>query len=224
MDIAAPHQPFMLRDYRSRFDSSDFSTLAASPLWSLVMSSLPPEQVVAVQKASIDTTFGLLNKIFEGVEKLAELNVQAVKSSLAENQEILLKAVSAGEPHALFAQQASHAQPAIEKTQSYWRRVYEITSGTQAEIAAVAEAQLKQYQQDALAFVDSLANKAPAGSETAVAAWKTLITTASETANTTYEAARKAAKQAVETAESTVASGSDKRTRQLAAPVEANEK
>jgi phasin family protein len=99
------------------------------------------------------------------------LNVQAVKSSLAQNQEIFVKAFSAGEPHALFAQQASHAQPSIEKARSYWRHVYEIISSTQAEFAAVAEAQLKQYQQDALAFVDSLAKKAPAGSETAVVNW-----------------------------------------------------
>jgi phasin family protein len=191
------------------------------------MSSLPPEQIVAAQKSGVDTTFGLLTKSFDGIEKLAELNVQAVKSSLAENQEILLKAFSAGEPHALFAQQASHAQPAIEKAQSYWRHVYEIISSTQAEFAVVAEAQLTQYQQDALAFVDSLAKKAPAGSEAAVAAWKTFITMASETANTTYEAAKKAAKQAVETTESnisTVASASSKRTRQLVAPVEANGK
>ncbi|MFL9906848.1 TIGR01841 family phasin [Paraburkholderia sp. RL17-337-BIB-A] len=182
------------------------------------MSSLPPEQIVAAQKAGADTTFGFLTKAFDGVEKLAELNVQAVKSSLAENQEILVKTFSAGEPHALFAQQASHAQPAIEKAQSYWRHVYEIISSTQAEFAAVAEAQLKQYQQGALAFVDSLAKKAPAGSENAVAAWKTFITTANETTNTTYEAAKKAAKQVVETAESnisTVASASAKRTRQL---------
>ncbi|NPT55434.1 TIGR01841 family phasin [Paraburkholderia elongata] len=191
------------------------------------MSSLAPEQLAAAQKTSVGTTFVILNKAFDGIEKLAELNVQAVKSSLAENQEILVKAFSGGEPHALFAQQASHAQPTIEKAQSYWRHVCEIISSTQAEFAAVAEAQLKQSQQDALAFVDSLAKKAPAGSETAVAAWKTFITTANETANTTYEAAKKAAKQAVETAESnisTVASASAKRTRLLAAPVEANEK
>jgi phasin family protein len=191
------------------------------------MNSLPPEQVVAAQKAGVETTFGFLAKSFDGFERLAELNVQAVKSGLAENHEVFVNAFSAGEPHALFSQQASHAQPAIEKAQSYWRRVYEIIASTQAEFRAVAEAQLKQYQQDALAFVDSLAKKAPAGSETAVAAWKTFITTASETANTTYEAARKAAKQAVETAESnisTMASASAKRPRQLAAPVEAAEK
>jgi phasin family protein len=137
----------------------------------LVMSSLAPEQLAAAQKTSVGTTFVILNKAFNGIEKLAELNVQTVKSSLAENQEIFVKAFSAGEPHALFAQQASHAQPAIEKAQSYWRHVYEIISSTQAEFAAVAEAQLKQYQQDALAFVDSLAKKAPAGSETAVVNW-----------------------------------------------------
>ncbi|MGF6923118.1 TIGR01841 family phasin [Paraburkholderia sp. 40] len=191
------------------------------------MSSIPPEQIVAAQKAGVATTFGILTKSFGAVEKLVELNMQAVKSSLAENQENLVKAFSAGAPQEFFAQQAGQAQPAIEKAQSYCRHVYEIISSTQAEFAAVAEAQIRQFQHDAQAFVDSVAKSAPAGSENAVAAWKTFITTASETANTTYEAARKAAKQAVETAESNIsaaASTSVKRTRQLAAPVETSEK
>jgi phasin family protein len=191
------------------------------------MNSLNPEQIVAEQKAGVDTTFALLTKTFNAIEKLAELNVQAVKSSLAENQEILVRAFSAGAPQALFAQQANQAQPAIEKAQSYWRHIYEIISSTQAEFAAVAEAQFKQCQRDAQGFVENFAKNAPAGSETAVTAWKTFITTVSETANTAYETATKAAKQAVETAESNIgatASSSVKRTRQLAAPVETSEK
>ena len=159
------------------------------------MTSIPLEQIVAAQKAGVDTTFGLLNKSFDAVEKLVELNAQAVKTSLAENQEILVKAFSAGAPQAFFAHQASQAQPAIEKAQSYWRHVHEIISSTQAEFAAVAEAQIRQFQHDAQAFADSIAKNAPAGSENAVAAWKTFMTTASETANTTYEVAKKAAKQ-----------------------------
>ncbi|TDN68856.1 TIGR01841 family phasin [Paraburkholderia sp. BL10I2N1] len=191
------------------------------------MSSLTPEQIVAAQKAGVDTTFGLLNKAFAGVVKLVELNMQAAKSTLAENQEILAKGFSAGAPQALFTQQGSQVQPAIEKAQSYWRLVYEITSGTQAEFAAVAEAQLKQYQLDAQIFVDSLVKNAPAGSETAVAALKTFITTTSATANKAYETARKAARQAVELAENNInaaSPASTKRTRQLPAPVEAAEK
>ena len=189
------------------------------------MSSLAPEKLLSVQKTGIETTFAFLNKSFDGIEKLAELNVQAVKSTLAENQEILAKALLAKEPHELFSQQTSQAQPAIEKAQSYWRHVYEILSSTQAEFAALTEAQLKQRQNDAQAFIDSLAKNAPAGSEAAVAAWKTFITAASQTANTAYETATKATKQAVETAESNLnAASSAKRTRQAVVPGESVEK
>jgi len=188
------------------------------------MNSLAPEQLVAAQKAGVETTFALLNKSFEGIEKLAGLNVQAVKSSLAENQEIVVKALSAKEPHELFSLQTGQAQPAVEKAQSYWRHVHEILSSTHAEFAALAEAQFRLLQNDAQAFIDGLAKNVPAGSETAVTAWKTFITTASQTANSAYETAAKAAKQAVETVESNLdAASSAKRTRQVV-PVEPVEK
>src|SRR5260370_31207749 len=106
----------------------------------------------------------------------------------------------------MLSQQTSQAQLAIEKAQSYWRHVYEIISGTQTEFAALVEAKFKQRQNDAQAFIDSLAKDAPAGSETAVAAWKTFITTASQTANTAYETATKAAKQAVQAVETNLKS------------------
>ncbi|SEB95672.1 phasin family protein [Burkholderia sp. WP9] len=189
------------------------------------MNSLNPEQLVAAQKAGVETTFVFLNKAFEGVEKLAGLNVQAVKSTLAENQEIIVKALSAREPRELFSQQTSQAQPALEKAQSYWRHVYEILSSTQAEFAALAEAQCKQFQSDAQTFIDGLAKNAPAASETAVTAWKTFITTASQTANSAYETAAKAAKQAVENAGSDLdGASSARRSRQAVVPVEPAEK
>ncbi|MFI4928908.1 MAG: phasin family protein, partial [Burkholderiales bacterium] len=34
------------------------------------------EQVVAANKANVETLFGLTNKAFEGVERLVELNLQ----------------------------------------------------------------------------------------------------------------------------------------------------
>jgi len=189
------------------------------------MSSPTTEQLVSAQKVGVETTFVFLNKAFEGFEKLVELNVQAVKSSLAENQEFVFKALSAREPHELFSQQTGQAQPVVEKAQSYWHRVYEILSSTQAEFTALAEAKYKQLQSEAQALVDGLAKNAPAGSETAVAAWKTFITTASQTANSAYETAAKAAKQVVETAESNVNSGSvAKRSRQAVVSVEPVEK
>jgi len=187
------------------------------------MSSLAPEQLVAVQKASFETMFGLLTKALEGAEKLVKLNMQTVKSTFAENQEITAKAFSAKDPQELFALLASQVQPAVEKAQSYWRHVYEIMSSSQAEFAATAEVQLKQQQHDAQAFVDSLAKNAPAGTEAVWSAWKSAL----ETASSAYGAAKEAAEQVVEIAESNVSaasSASSRSTKRAIGQVEGAEK
>ena len=51
------------------------------------MSSLTPKQIFAAQKAGVEMTFAVLSEAMDGLGKLVELNVQAVKSMLAENQE-----------------------------------------------------------------------------------------------------------------------------------------
>ena len=186
------------------------------------MSSLAPEQLVAAQKVGFETISGLLAKGFEGIEKLVELNLQVVKSTQVENQEFLTKALSAKQPQELYALQTSYTQSVTDKVQSYGRNVCQIISSNQAEFAAAAEAQGKQYQHDVQALVDKLAQNAPAGSEAAVGVWNAFVKTASET----YEAAKNATKQAVETAESNVgaaSSASARRTRQAVVPGDAVE-
>ncbi|WNC93487.1 TIGR01841 family phasin [Paraburkholderia sp. FT54] len=159
------------------------------------MSTLIPQQLVAAQQSGLDTFFGLANKAFEGFEKLVALNLQVSKAVLAENQAILAKALSSSNPGELFALQASLSQPAAEKLVAYGRHVHEIVSGVQSEISAVATAQGQQFQRDAQGFVENLQKNAPAGSESAVAAWNSVLSAA----NATYESANKAAKQFVST-------------------------
>jgi phasin family protein len=103
----------------------------------LAMNSLVPEQLVTAQKAGVESILGFLMKSFEGVEKLVELNLQVVKATLAESQEIVVKAFSTKDLPELFALQSSLAKPVAEKVQSYWRHVYEIPSSTQGGFAAV---------------------------------------------------------------------------------------
>lgn len=155
------------------------------------------EQVIAAQKANVETLFGLTNKAFEGVEQLVELNLQAAKaviSEIAENTHALLSVKDAQEWLAL---QASILQPSAEKVAAYGRRVYEIASATQAEVSKVAEAQIAQAQQQFASSVESAMKNAPAGSENAVA----LVKSAMAAANNAYESATKAAKQAADVAE-----------------------
>jgi len=162
------------------------------------MTLLTPEQLIAAQKANFEALFSLTNKAFEGVEKLVELNLQVVKSTLAENQENVQRALSAKDPQEFLALQATFTQPITEKVLAYNRHLYEIASATQSEFARAAEAQYEEQNRKVQALVENVAKNAPAGSETAVAIMKSAITAA----NTTCETVHKAAKQAVEIAES----------------------
>lgn len=159
------------------------------------MSTLTPQQLVAAQQAGLETLFGLTNKAFEGFEKLVVLNLQVGKATLAENQEILTKALSVSNPSELFALPASLSRPVAEKVAAYGRQVHEIVSGVQSGFSAAATTQVQQFQRDAQGFVENLTKNAPAGSESAVAAWNSAFSAA----NATYESANKAAQQFVST-------------------------
>jgi phasin family protein len=160
------------------------------------MTLLTPEQLAAAQKANLETLFGLTTKAFEGVEKLVELNLQVVKSTLAEGQE---RALSVKDAQDFLALNSSLTQPAAEKALSYGRQVFEIASATHAEFVRAAQEQFGEQQRKVQAFVENVAKNAP-GSEIAVAVLKSGITAA----NTAYEMAQKASKQAVEVVESNV--------------------
>jgi phasin family protein len=158
--------------------------------------SFTPEQVAAAQKANLETLFGLTTKAFEGMEKLVELNMQVVKTTLAENVEHAKRTLTARDAQELVALQVSLIQPVAEKAVAYSRHVYEIAADTQSEFTRVAEAQLAESSRNVQSLADFTI--APAGSESTVAIVKSAISAA----NNAYESVQKATKQAVEIAES----------------------
>ena len=159
--------------------------------------SFTVEQMLAAQKANVETLFGLTNKAFEGVEKLVELNLQVAKTSLTEAAETTKAAMSVKDAQELLALQASLLQPAAEKAAAYSRHLYDIVAGTNAEVTKAAEATVADAQKKVLTLVDTAVKNAPAGTENAVAMVKSAITAA----NNAFESAQKAAKQAAEVAE-----------------------
>jgi phasin family protein len=160
--------------------------------------SFTPEQLLAAQKANVETLFGLTAKAFEGVEKLVELNLQVAKTALGEVAETTKAALSVKDAQELLALQTSLLQPSAEKAAAYSRHVYDIFAGTNAEVGKAAEATIADAQKKLLAAVDTAVKNAPAGSENAVA----LVKSAVAAANNAYESVNKAAKQAAEVAES----------------------
>ena len=158
---------------------------------------LTAEQIVAAQKANIETIFGLTQKAFEGVEKLVELNVQATKAALSESANNTQAMLSVKDAQELLTLQASLMQPLAEKTVAYSRHLYDIASGTSAEFGKAAEAQATDAQKKFMSVVDNASKNAPAGSETAVAVMKSAVSAA----NNAMESVQKAVKQATEMAE-----------------------
>lgn len=161
------------------------------------MTPFTAEQVMAAHKANVETLFGLTNKAFEGVEKLVELNLQVARTSLSEVAATTNSVLSVKDAQELLALQASMLQPSAEKAAAYSRHVYEIVAGTNAEVSKVAEEQMADMQQKALAVVDTAVKNAPAGTENAVA----LVKSAVAAANNAFESVQKATKQAAEVAE-----------------------
>ena len=158
---------------------------------------LTVDQVVAAQKANIETLFGLTNKAFEGVERLVELNLQVAKAALGEAAANTQAALSVKDAQELLTLQAQLLQPSAEKASAYARHVYDIATATGAEVTKVAESQFADAQAKVAGLVDTASKNAPAGSESAMALMKSAMSAAS----TAYESVSKATKQATDLAE-----------------------
>jgi len=158
---------------------------------------LTAEQLVAAQKANLETLFELTNKAFEGVEKLVELNLQVAKASLGEVQATTAASLGVKDAQELLALQAGLLQPAAEKAAAYGRHLYDIAATTNAEVSRIAEVQIADAQAKFNGAVDSAVKNAPAGTESAAA----LVKSAIAAATNAMESVQKATKQAADVAE-----------------------
>lgn len=157
------------------------------------MSTPIPEQLVTAQKAGLESFFGLATRAIESIEKLAELNLRAVKSTLADNQDLLTQSLSVRQPQEWFALTSGLAQPAVAKAASYGRDVWEVVSDAQGAFSSVTATQAQQYQREVQAMVENFGKNLPAGTGAMMTAWKQAISAGSETSETARESAKPAA-------------------------------
>ena len=166
---------------------------------------LTVEQIVATNKANLETLFGLTTKAFAGVEKMVELNVTAAKAALAETAEHAKASMSVKDAQEFMALQAGLLQPMAEKSAAYSRHLYDIANSASAEFTKNVEAQSAEAQSKFMGLVDSASKNAPAGSESAV----TMMKSAVAAANNAFESVQKSVKQATEMAEKNFTTASE---------------
>ena len=164
-----------------------------------------PEQIQAANKANVETFLAVANAQFAALEKLATLNAGAVKSVFEDSIANTRALLGAKDVQEFVTLQNSFAQPAIEKAIAYSKNVYEVATGANSEISKVAERRVAEWNENFVSLLDKVSKNAPAGSDVAVAAVKSMLAAA----NSAYDNMNKVAKQATEIAEANVAAATE---------------
>lgn len=150
-----------------------------------------PEQISAFGKAQVETALRLVTIAAEGTEKFLDLQIRNSKAAFNEGMKNAKTLADVKDFSDLPTWTSSAFQPGIDKATTYARGLYEIAAGTQSEINVVLETQIADFNKDLVVALEAALKSAPAGSEPAVAAVKSVI----GTANTVYENIAKASKQ-----------------------------
>ena len=163
---------------------------------------LTVEQVVAAHRTQLGTAFGASAKVFEGIEKLARLNLQAGRTTLEECAEAARALFKVTDPQEIVALQSAAFEPAAAKWTGYAGQVYAILAATGAELRQIVEQSTAEAQNNVVAAVEQALKNAPAGSENATA----FVKSAFSAANTAFENLQSTVRQFSEAADAQVAS------------------
>lgn len=167
--------------------------------------SAVPQQVLANQKASVDNFLAIQEAVFNGFEKLVDLNLKVARASLDEAAQKTQEALEVKDVQEAVNFASGLVQPSADKITAYGKHVYDIVSGVQTSITKLTEDQVVQAQRQIDDTIEQLAKNAPTGSEGAVALMKSSLATATSA----YESAAKVARQATDAAESNIAAATN---------------
>jgi len=156
------------------------------------------EQFIATNKANLEALEGLTTQAFAGVEKLVELNLAAAKATLGDSFNHVQAVLAVKDAQELLALQSSLLKPLADKTAAYAQHVQTIVADSSAEFTKAVEAKTAEAQKAFGDVLENLTKNAPAGSETAVAAFKDVLSAGQNA----FESAQTQGKKAVETAQS----------------------
>ena len=163
------------------------------------------DTLASANKTAAENLLILANTFFASTERLSALNLSAGRSFLEESVTNVNALFGLKDPQQLITLQSTLARPAAEKLVAYSRSVYEIASQTQEEVSKIIGSQFSEVKENIASVIAKASKNAPAGSETAIAAFKSAFAAT----NSVYDKISKATKQVVEIAEANLASASN---------------
>jgi phasin family protein len=149
------------------------------------------EQFAAVNKSQVESVLKLAEIAAANFEKLADVQIKAAKTALAESLKTFKQLASVKDASEFGTLSVSLTQPTWDKTNAYVKSVYDAVSSSQFEFAEMLEAQLAEFNKNMVVALDGVLKNAPAGTDGLITPLKSAI----HSANTLYESMVKAAKQ-----------------------------
>lgn len=159
-----------------------------------------PDQIQTANKASVEALLAVANAQFSALEKLANLSAGAFKGAFEDSIANTRALLGAKDVQEFVSLQNSFAQPAMEKAIAYSKSVYEVATQANSEFSKVAERRIAEWNENFVNLLDRVSKNAPAGSDVAVAAIKSMLAAS----NSAYDNLTKVARQATEIAEANV--------------------
>jgi phasin family protein len=164
-----------------------------------------PEQIQTANKANVEAILSLAATQFAALEKLANLNANAIKAAFEDSLANTRALLGAKDVQEFVNLQSTLTQPAIEKAIAYSKSAYEVATEANSELSKMAEKRIAEWNENFVSILDKATKNAPAGSDVAVAAVKSMLAAA----NSAYDNLSKVAKQATEIAEANVTAATD---------------
>lgn len=155
---------------------------------------LTPEQIIAANKANLETLHSLSKNAFVGVEKLLELNLQVVKTVIHEQLEHIQTTANVQDAQTLLSMQVQFLQPFAEKMTSYSRHLQNISNETRSAILATAQEEMRERSTKIKELVAEISTTPPTSGEQMLVSIKQAITNA----NQVYEYSQQAIKQVID--------------------------
>ena len=100
------------------------------------------EQFTRANSAGVEALVTMANAAFAGVERLAALNLNAVRTLLEDSAENTRALLAIKDVRGLISLQTTLAQPGLDKAGIYTRSVYRIATETQEALSEVVEGRL----------------------------------------------------------------------------------
>lgn len=157
------------------------------------------EQFIATGKANLQALEDMTSHAHADIKKLFELNMAATRATLGDSFSHAHSVLEAKDAQEIMALHSDLTQPLAEKSAAYARHVQTITKDAGTEFAKAVETNMAEAHKAFGLLVETFAKNVPAGTESAMAAFKNALTLG----QTAVESAQSSAKKALEGAQGT---------------------